>query len=140
MRTRGTSQAMVQVQVGFAGGDGRGIAYARLLSGSARRVMRIEFTVGRAQGSVAHGVAYAALTAVARALTRRAITRAGFVLNDGDFVREIETGRDIGEALALPYVRLRCALNALDECSLATGPTDDLTQRALAEIALNIAA
>jgi hypothetical protein len=141
MRPMGTHEATVQALVGFAAGsDGSGIAYVRLTNGAAQRVARIEFDAGRSRAPAEHGVAYAALTAVARALVRRGIKRANFVLADGDFVDEISTGSGVGEALALPYVRLRCALNSLVSFSVATGETDDLTQRAKAEAALNTAA
>lgn len=142
MRSMRTSKAPVQVLVGFgAGSDGRGIAYARLTDdGVAKRIFRTEFPIPQPQRLLERGVAYAALTAVARAVVRSGIARAKFVLADGGFVDEISTGKSVGEALALPYVRLRCALNSLAESSVVTGATDDLTQRARAEAALNIAA
>jgi hypothetical protein len=140
MRSSRTSEATVQALVGFAAGEGGGIVYARLTDESAKRVIRVEFRIGPVQRSAPHGVAYAALTAVARALVRRGIARANFILSDTDFVREVSTGRGVGEMLALPYVRLRCALNSLSQFSIASGPTDDLTQRARAEAALNVAA
>ena len=141
MQSMATPAATVQVLVGFAAGtDGRGIAYARLTRGAAERLLRIEFRVPQSQRWAEHAVNYAALTSVARTVVQRGFTRARFVLADAAFVREISTGKSVGEALALPYVRLRCALNALAEFTVVSGATDDLTQRARAEAALNIAA
>lgn len=141
MRSMRGSQAAVQALVGFAAGNqGRGIAYARLTQGAAKRTIRLEFCVGKCQRSEKHAVAYAALTAVARNFVRRGIACVRFILADAAFVDEISTGNGVGESLALPYVRLRCALNALAEASVVAGATDELTQRARAEAALNIAA
>lgn len=141
MRTRRTSEATLQVLVGFAAGtQGRGVAYARLAGGSASGVIRVEFCVSPAQRPAEHAVAYAALTAVARTTVRRGVARAKFVLADAGFVDEVSTGKGVGDALALPYVRLRCALNSFAQSTVVTGATDDLTQRARAEAALNLAA
>jgi hypothetical protein len=140
MRSRRAPAAKVQAVVGFAAGsDGRGIAYASLTCGSVKRILRVEFRAP-SQGCAEHAAGYAALTAVTRALVRRGIARAHFVLADADFVDEIATGSGVGAMLALPYVRLRCSLNSLAEFSVASGATDDLTQRARAEVALSIAA
>jgi hypothetical protein len=141
MRAMRTPTPTVEVLVGFAAGsDGRGIAYARLTEGCAKHVTRVEFRVSAAQLREEHGVGYAALTGVTRAVARCGVKRAAFVLADARFVEEVSTGNGVREALALSYVRLRCALNSFAESSVVTGATDDLTQRARAEVALNIAA
>ena len=80
------------------------------------------------------------MTAVARALRDRGFDNLRFVLNDAELVEEIAKRREPAPTLALPYVRLRCVLNSLSEFSIAAGATDDLTQRARAEVALNLAA
>jgi hypothetical protein len=85
-------------------------------------------------------VAYAALVTVARHLYKRGVTGVHFVMPDRRFVEEVTTRCDVPEALALPYVRLRCALNAFHEVEIGTGATDELMQRAGAEVALNVAA
>lgn len=141
MRTRRDSRAAVTVLVGFAANErGRGIAYARLAGMAATRLLRLEFCVGSIHEKAEPAVAYAALTAVARAVVRSGISRAKFVVADENFVNEIATGTGVGETLAIPYVRLRCVFNSLAHFSIAAGATDDLTQRARAEAALNIAA
>jgi hypothetical protein len=85
-------------------------------------------------------VAYAALVTVARSLWKRGVTRAHFLMPDRRFVEEVTTRCDVPEALVLPYVRLRCALNAFHDVEIGTGATDELMQRAGAEVALNVAA
>jgi hypothetical protein len=62
------------------------------------------------------------------------------VVDDVAFAAEIASGTGVDEKFSIPYVRLRCALNALGTCSVQAGATDDLTQRARAEVALNVAA
>jgi len=59
---------------------------------------------------------------------------------DHRFVEEVTTRRDVPEALVLPYVRLRCALNAFHDVEVGAGATDELMRRAGAEVALNVAA
>jgi hypothetical protein len=89
---------------------------------------------------VERAIAYAALVTVARALRKRGVTSARFVMPDRRFVEDVTTRRDLPEALALPYVRLRCALNAFHDVEIGVGATDELMQRAGAEVALNVAA
>jgi hypothetical protein len=139
-KTRSSVQA-VEALVGYAADSrGNGIAYARLRGTRWRTLLRAGFRT--TQGGVARdrAVAYAALTAISRLLLKRRIREVDFIVGDCEFVGEISTGRGVGEALGLPYVRLRCILNTFASFSLRTGATDDLTQRARAEVALNIAA
>ncbi len=140
MRTARGLQGSVTVLVGFAADERGGVAYARLSGGSGTRLLRTGFSVGPFEKRPQHAVAYAALTSIARAVARRGISRVKFVVGDAAFVEEIVTGSGVGDALTIPYVRLRCVLNSLAHFSIAVGETDDLTQRARAEVALNIAA
>ncbi|MFY9720374.1 MAG: hypothetical protein WAK16_12110 [Candidatus Cybelea sp.] len=134
-------EAPVEVAIGYAAGPGgMGLAYAGLSDAHGREVMRLPFRIARLSLLVERAVAYAALVTVARALLRRGIRRARFVLPETGFVEEVTTRRDLPETLALPYVRLRCALNALDDYEIRSGATDELMQRARAEVALNLAA
>jgi GNAT superfamily N-acetyltransferase len=127
--------------VGFAANErGNGIAYVRLADARARRHLRVGFRVAAPARCRDRAIAYAALTAVSRALCKRGIRTVRFVLNDAEFVDEIATGRGVGDLLAIPYVRLRCVLNAFAKFGVEAGATDDLTQRARAEVALNVAA
>jgi hypothetical protein len=127
--------------LGYAGdGRGNGLAYARLTAGAKRHLLRLPFRIGRHASSGDRAIGYAALTAVARVLHERGIRKVRFVLGDEELVGEIAARREVPEGLVLPYVHLRCTLNALEKFSVQTGPTDELTQRANAEVALNIAA
>jgi hypothetical protein len=83
---------------------------------------------------------YAALTAIVRALCKRGIRAVRFIIGDEAFAQEVATGRHVDERLAIPYVRLRCAMNSLANVDVQAGTTDELTQRARAEAALNVAA
>jgi hypothetical protein len=131
----------VDASIGFsADRQGKGIVYAHLTGVNARQLLRVGFRVSAPAPFPDRAVAYAALTAVARALVKRGVRAARFILADAEFVEEIVTGRSIADALALPYVHLRCALNALSKYEVRSAPTDDLTQRARAEVALNVAA
>lgn len=141
MRTMGSTDTVVEATVGYsADAQGRGVAYARLRSRRTQRLLRLEFRVGLRRPFPDRAAGYAALTAVARMLVRRGVRVAHFRLADAQFAEEVATGGGIGDALALPYVHLRCALNALTKFRVQVSPTDDLTQRARAEVALNVAA
>jgi hypothetical protein len=135
-----TPESGVQAAIGYAVGPcGRGLAYASLTGFGARKVLRLTFATASSTRSDRAG-GYAAVTAVARALRDRGYDTLHFVLNDAELVEEIVQRREPPETLALPYVRLRCVLNTLSEFSVIAGATDDLTQRARAEVALNVAA
>jgi hypothetical protein len=131
----------VEVLAGYAADRrGIGLAYALLKDAERSSLLRVTFRVSYPSPHAERAVAYAALTAVARELGKRQIRNASFVIADTQFVDEIVTGRNVSDAFAIPYVRLRCALNALAGFSVRAGSTDDLAQRARAEVALNVAA
>jgi hypothetical protein len=141
MRKMRSPDPVVEASVGYsADAQGKGIAYARLTGRRARQLLRVTFRVAVPRPFPDRAIAYAALTAIARVLSKRGVREARFLLGDAEFVEEVATGRGIADALALSYVRLRCALNALVKFGVQTAPTDDLTQRAQAEVALNVAA
>jgi hypothetical protein len=126
----------LEAMVGYAADDrGRGVAYARLHAGSSDHLLRVGFRVRR--DYVAGEVAYAALTALAQTLRRRGATNVRFVLEDERLVADVTERDALSAAIVLPYVRLKCVLNQLDAFSLVAAQTEDLTQRARAEIALN---
>jgi hypothetical protein len=132
---------VLEVVVGYAAGPaGGGVAYAALCGREGREVVRLPFRIARQTSLVGRAVAYAALVTVARALSKRGVTRVHFVMPESQFVEEVTTRRDVPEALVLPYVRLRCALNAFHDVTIAAGTSDELMQRAGAEVALNVAA
>jgi hypothetical protein len=131
----------VEVAVGYAADPtGMGVAYAGVTGRHGRQVIRLPFRIARRTLLVERAVAYAALVTVARALCKRGIRRTRFILPESGFVEEVTTRSALPEQLALPYVRLRCALNAFDDYEIRGGATDELSQRARAEIALNLAA
>jgi hypothetical protein len=130
----------VEATVGYAADErGNGLAYARLTGGRSRRLLRVTFQVG-SRPVTARATGYAALTSVSRALCRRGFKSVRFVVSDEEFAAEIATGRNVTNELQLAYVALRCALNSLASFAVDSGGTDELTQRARAEVVLNVAA
>jgi hypothetical protein len=63
-----------------------------------------------------------------------------FAVPDRTLVDDVNNRREVPAPLALAYVRLGCALNQFARFDLAGAPDDDLSARARAEVALNIAA
>jgi len=138
-----TGERLVEVGVGYAlGRAGRGIAYARTRGGLIPETIRVPFAVPPDTGwpEKERLADYAALRAVARALRRRGMRCVRLLLNDERLANEVTRGSEIDKHLALSYVRLRCELNAFSKCEIGVGSTEDLTHRARAEAALNLAA
>lgn len=124
----------VEVEIGFgAATGGRGIAYARIRNGAADHLLRVTFTVRREFAEAEVG--YAALTAVARALRKRRLKSVRLAVDDAAVVDAL-SGGEIPAAMVLPYVRLKCALNGFDDVRVSAIQTNDLAQRARAEVAL----
>ncbi len=131
----------MDTSLGYAADErGAGVAYARVRSGDAEHLLRVPFRVGRVSGLQQREAGYAALTAVARTLRRRGVSRVCFHLSDASLLADLASHRDVPPPIVLPYVRLRCALNQLDDVRLELAADDDLTQRARAEVVLNVAA
>jgi len=131
----------IEAVLGYAADErGKGLAYAQLTGAQARKLIRTAFRVKSPPPLSDRAIGYAALTAVARALSKRGICDVHFVVGDPQLVEEIATGRGVAETLSLAYVRLRCVLNSLARFVVCAGSTDDLTQRARAEVALKLAA
>ncbi|MGB6521716.1 MAG: hypothetical protein WBE83_08095 [Candidatus Cybelea sp.] len=136
-----SEQRASEVAIGYAVGPaGGGVAYASLERPGTHDVLRLPFRIRQTAPSTERAAGYAALVTVARAMHRLGVTRVRFVLPDEEFVREVASRSEVPDNLVLPYVRLRCALNALGAFEIAAGPADDLMQRARAEVALNQAA
>ena len=130
---------VIDAAVGFAGANGRGVAYARLSSNGAEHLLRVPFRFGASCDE--RQIGFAALTALAATLRRRGLRRVYFALEDRELLDDIAAHENLKESLALPYVRLRCAFNALDEVTTSYSPdANDLTQRAKAEVAFLTAA
>lgn len=129
---------MVAVHVGYAAGhQGRGVAYARLITASGERLVRAAFHVRRLPGLDEREVGYAALTAIVAMLVKRGIDRVALYIADDVLVEDHNARRRVPPPLVLPYVRLGCALNRLRENRLLAGADADLTARAAAEVALH---
>jgi hypothetical protein len=141
MRATRSSDPAVQASVGYAVNERRaGLAYARLTTTGWRQLLRVRFRVASPAFLCDRAIAYAALTAVSRALYKRGFREVSFMLGDAEFVEEIATGQGVAEALVLSYVGLRCVMNSFAKFTVHAGSTDDLTQRARAEVVLNLAA
>lgn len=136
----GTARA----SVGYAADDaGNGVAYARIhLREGGPRVLRVPFRVQRQPALSGREVGYAALTAVCAATRRRGIERVRFAIDDPDLIADLRRHDAVPPALAMPYVRLGCALNQFRKYEIAELPaTDaDLGARARSEVALHVAA
>ncbi len=133
----------IDAATGFAADtQGNGVAYARLMLHGRPRVLRVPFNVKRYPALLDREVGYAALAAVAGALSRRGIERPRFAVGDTQLVRDLAEHRDVPAALMLAYVRLRCALNQFKEYDIAVSAAgeSDLTARARSELAMHVAA
>lgn len=136
-----SSDPVIEATIGYAAdARGNGLTYTRLTGSQPNRLLRIGFRVPGPAPRSDRAIGYAALTAVTQALSKHGVREVRFVVGDRGFVEEIATGRGVGETLTLAYVRLRCLFNSLAKFDVQAGPTDDLTHRARAEVALNVAA
>lgn len=135
------SSSSVEAGIGYAAGaGGEAVAYARVTNPDGEHLLRIPFRVGGASALQPREAGYAALTAVARALRGWGIRRVRFRLEDAGLIDDLVAHRDLPAPMVLPYVRLRCALNQLDDFRLEFAAQSDLAQRAHAEVVLNVAA
>jgi hypothetical protein len=134
----------VTASVGYAADDrGNGVAYVRMiLKGGGPRVLRVAFRVQRQPALSGREVGYAALTAVCGALRRRGLDFVRLAVEDSALIAELKQRDTVPPPLAMPYVRLGCALNQFRRYEIAAmKPGDaDLTARARSEAALHVAA
>ncbi len=137
---RRNRRAVVEAAIGSAADDrGSGVAYARVAGATEPHLLRVPFRVeGREPHQRAAG--YAALTAVARTLRGRGVARVRFLIDDETLLADLSGRNSVPDALVMPYVRLRCALNQFDDAGFAAATSGDLAQRARAEVALRVAA
>jgi len=132
----------VNAAVGYAADDaGNGVAYARIML-QAPRVLRVAFRVQRQPALLDREVGYAALTAVCETLRRRGVERVRFLIDDAQLRADLRKRDNVPPALALPYVRLGCALNQFRRYEIGAMPASDadLAARARSEVALHVAA
>jgi len=146
MPSRKLSNRPVSVTVGFAAsGDGSGVAYATLrkADGASESLVRVGFRCRSLSALRGRDVAYAALIAVAKDALRRDLGSIELRTSDSEIALDLEQHRSVPQALMLPYVVLRCALNRFREARVVAVEDDvvrDLTARARAEVFLGVAA
>ena len=134
----------VNASVGYAADDaGNGVAYVRMnLREGGPRVLRVPFRVQRQPALSGREVGYAALTAVCAAARRRAIDNVRFAIDDQSLIADLRRHEAVPPPLAMPYVRLGCALNQFRRYEIADLPPGDadLGARARSEAAMHVAA
>lgn len=133
-----------QASVGYAADDaGNGVAYVRvLLKEGGPRVLRVAFRVQRQPALSGREIGYAALTAVCSALRRRGIELVRFAVDDPALIADLQKRENVPPPLAMPYVRLGCALNQFRRYEIAElqAADADLAARARSETAMHVAA
>lgn len=132
----------IHAAVGYAADDaGNGVAYVRIML-QEPRVLRVAFRVQRQPALLDREVGYAALTAVCETLRRRGFERVRFLIDDAHLRTDLRRRDNLPLPLALPYVRLGCALNQFRRYEIAAMPAGDadLAARARSEVALHVAA
>ena len=140
MVVRRNRERPVEATVGSAAdARGSGVAYARLARAAERHLLRVPFRVDVCEERE-RAAGYAALTAVARALRARGIARVRFLVDDETLLGDLNGRTRVPDALVMPYVRLRCALNQFADARFGAATAGDLAQRARAEVALHVAA
>jgi hypothetical protein len=131
----------MRAAVGYAAdGRGEGVAYVRVFADRTPRVLRVPFSAQRYPGLQGREIGYAALHAVAQAVHRRGLRRVHFEVDDDSLRRDLAERRELPAALTVPYVRLRCALNAFERYGVGCTADGDLAARARSEIAMHAAA
>ena len=143
MTTQRREQQPKILTIGFAERDGRGVAYAMSGSGGRGPAVRVGFACRPLPALRGRDVAYAALAAVAADMLRRGVTRVVFRIDDDRLPQDVAERRSLPNALVVPYVQLRCALNRFAEAVVEYGSGDiarEASARARADVWLNVAA
>ena len=132
--------------LGFAArADGAALAYAKVdgRSGRGPDLLRVPFVCQPLPALQGRDLAYAAVAQVAAELLRRGEHVSAFEIVDERLVADLDERRALPQALAMPYVTLRCRLNRLHGAAVVLstdGTCRDLAARARAEISLDAAA
>ena len=142
-RKQRAADKAIETSVGFAVNEGgAGVAYAAVHVGATTTLERVAFELkSRTNGRRAAG--YAALAALAQRLLAGGYMSVRFAIEDDSLAADLSERRSVPQALALPYVALRCGLNRFDSAEVVYAPwaeTSDLSARALAEASLRVAA
>jgi hypothetical protein len=134
----------VETSVGFAVNEkGAGVAYAAVHDGTTTTLERVAFDVKSSRSNGRRAAAYAALVAITKRLLKGGYESVRFAIEDEALVADLSERRSVPQALALPYVALRCGLNRFASAEVVHAPsaeTGDLSARALAEASLRVAA
>ncbi len=107
--------------------------------GRARNVVKVPFAARPLAALDGREFGYAAVGAVAGYLRGRGFTRVRIRLADPDVVDDLNARGAVPPALAMPYVKTRCALHGFTVARVERGEpieTHDLEARARADIAL----
>ena len=130
--------------VGYAADPtGRGLAYAAIATGTGTAVVRVPFQAAPLALFGGREFGYAAVNAIAAELRRRGFGRIRLRVADEEVVRDLASPRIVPPALAMPYVRARCALNGFPAARVERADRReiaDLEARARAELQLRTAA
>jgi len=140
MTSRKLRSQQLDVAIAYAANRrGDGVAYASIAG--EEQPLRVPFAVDRRPALQDREVAYAALIAVAGALSARRIRSVRFAIADDRVVLDLAERRPLPAALALLYVQLKCRLNTFARAEVTTGAQlEDLAGRARAEVEFAAAA
>ena len=134
-----TRHRSADVAVGYAADrTGRGIAYAAIATGAGRSVAKVPFGAFPLPALDGREIGYAAVAAVAAHLRGSGFTRVRLRLDDEVVVDDLSGSRPVPPALAMPYVKTRCALHGFALARVERAEpieTRDLRTRAHAEVA-----
>jgi hypothetical protein len=144
MTTSRRLRPAADVAIGYAADDrGSGIAFAAIHTGSTTNVVRIPFRFVPLAGLDGLEGGYAAVGAVAGHAKARGFGRVRIRLADARVAADLNGGGAPPKALAMVYVKVRCALHSLGAVRLEPAePVEvrDLQTRAKAELRLRPAA
>ncbi len=142
--TTARNRMSATVAIGYAAdAAGNGIVHAALSDGRAASAMRVPFRVRPLAACDGAEVGFAAIAAVAAALKARGFARVRIRIADETTAAFVAGRLPVPPALAMPYVKVRCALHAFAAHRVEHAErveTDDLEARARADARLRLAA
>ncbi len=128
------------VAVGYAADPGgAGVVYATVATGTGRSVVKVPFAARPLAALGGREFGYAAVGALAGYLRGRGFTRVRIRLADEAVVDDLSARTAVPPALAMAYVKTRCALHGFAVARVERGEpieTHDLDGRARADVAL----
>lgn len=140
MPTTPTRHRSADVAVGYAADRfGAGVAYAAIATGTGRSAIKVPFSVVPLSALDGRENGYAAVGAVAAYLRSRGFTRVRLRTGDGRLVDDLNARTLVPPALAMAYVKTRCALHGFAVARVERAEpveTHDLEGRARADVAL----